>query len=222
MFDITLHGNNCYQGFYHYELKHRQCHANLVFSPPHKLICFTICFYSELFLFVYISNPTPGRWCNISKFFSHPKSPKCHSWFSRWNIVISTKCSSLAGCRFDNFPVWFRLLRMHSEVWLNCNWIVLFCKSHDAPVKYPPIDHFVTEMCTRVHISATKWCITGYLSDALWDLCDGSCAVAALLNLRYLPTSKSGRWSQNSMGLGATSHDERPTLDRKERRSSGH
>ena len=34
--------------------------------------------------------------------------------------------------------------------------------SHNTP--------FVTEMCTCVHISATKWCIVRYLSDALWDL----------------------------------------------------
>ena len=34
--------------------------------------------------------------------------------------------------------------------------------------------HFVTEMCTRVHISVTKWCIVGYLPDAWWDLWDGS------------------------------------------------
>ena len=33
--------------------------------------------------------------------------------------------------------------------------------------------HFVSEMCTCVHISVTKWCIVGYLSDALWDLWDG-------------------------------------------------
>ena len=34
--------------------------------------------------------------------------------------------------------------------------------------------HFVTEMCACVHISVTKWCIVVYLSDALWDLWDGS------------------------------------------------
>ena len=33
---------------------------------------------------------------------------------------------------------------------------------------------FVPEMCTCVHISVTKWCIVGYLSDALWDLWEGS------------------------------------------------
>ena len=33
--------------------------------------------------------------------------------------------------------------------------------------------HFVTEMCTHVHISATKCCIVGYGTDAFWDLWDG-------------------------------------------------
>ena len=43
-------------------------------------------------------------------------------------------------------------------------------KSHDAPDKYPTMHHFVTEMCTGVHISVTKWCIMGYGTGALWDL----------------------------------------------------
>ena len=34
--------------------------------------------------------------------------------------------------------------------------------------------HFVTEMCTCVHISVTECCIVGCLSNALWDLWDGS------------------------------------------------
>ena len=34
--------------------------------------------------------------------------------------------------------------------------------------------HFVTEMCTYVHISVAKWRILGYLSDALCDLWGGS------------------------------------------------
>ena len=41
--------------------------------------------------------------------------------------------------------------------------------------KYPTVHHFVTEMCTRVHISVTKWCIVGYLSNASWDLCNRPC-----------------------------------------------
>ena len=35
-------------------------------------------------------------------------------------------------------------------------------KSHNASDKYPTMHHFVTEMCTYVHISVTKWCIMGY------------------------------------------------------------
>ena len=34
--------------------------------------------------------------------------------------------------------------------------------------------HFVTEMCTHMHISVTKWCIVGYGTGALWDLSDRS------------------------------------------------
>ena len=41
---------------------------------------------------------------------------------------------------------------------------------------YPTMHHFVTEMCTYVHISVAIWCIVGCLSDALWDLWDGSIA----------------------------------------------
>ena len=47
-------------------------------------------------------------------------------------------------------------------------------KSQNAPVPYTAMHHFVTEMCTCVHIFVTRWCIVGYLSDALWDLWDGS------------------------------------------------
>ena len=45
--------------------------------------------------------------------------------------------------------------------------------SHKYPKatgKYPTMHHFVTEMCTCVHISVTKWCIVGYETGALWDL----------------------------------------------------
>ena len=43
-------------------------------------------------------------------------------------------------------------------------------KSHNASDKYPTMQHFVTEMCTHVHISVTKCCIMGYDTDAFWDL----------------------------------------------------
>ena len=53
------------------------------------------------------------------------------------------------------------------------NWVLLLLhKSHNALIKYPTIHHFVTEMCTCVHISVTKWCIVGYLSSVLLDLWD--------------------------------------------------
>ena len=42
-------------------------------------------------------------------------------------------------------------------------------RSHNVLDQYPTMHHFVTEMCTHVHISVTKWCIVGYGIGA-WDL----------------------------------------------------
>ena len=47
-------------------------------------------------------------------------------------------------------------------------------KSLNVPILYPTMHHFVTEMCTCVHISITKWCIVEYWSGALKDLWAGS------------------------------------------------
>ena len=55
-------------------------------------------------------------------------------------------------------------------------------KFHNAPVPYPTMYHFVTEMCTCVHISVTKWCIVGYLSNVLLYLWDGSISFPAVLH----------------------------------------
>ena len=49
-------------------------------------------------------------------------------------------------------------------------WIDPIHQSHNASEKYPRMHHFVTEMCTYVHISVTKWYILGYGSIALCDL----------------------------------------------------
>ena len=46
-------------------------------------------------------------------------------------------------------------------------------KSRNASNKYSTVQHFVTEMCTHVHISVTKCCVVGYGTDAFWDLWDG-------------------------------------------------
>ena len=47
-------------------------------------------------------------------------------------------------------------------------------KSHNAPITNPTMHHIVTEICTCLHLSVTKCCSMGYLSDALWDFWDGS------------------------------------------------
>ena len=49
------------------------------------------------------------------------------------------------------------------------------CKSHNAPVPYPTMQHFVTEMCTHVNIFVTKCGIVG--NGALWDICLMHCGI---------------------------------------------
>ena len=66
--------------------------------------------------------------------------------------------------------------------------IDLVHKSHNAIVAYPRMQHFVTEMCTCVHISVTKWCILGYFSEAFWDWWNESITLG---QLRGLPCSLS-------------------------------
>ena len=53
-----------------------------------------------------------------------------------------------------------------------CVSVDLLHKSYNAPIPYPTMQHFVTEMCTPVHISVTKCCVVRYLSNASWDVWD--------------------------------------------------
>ena len=75
---------------------------------------------------------------------------------------------------FNTFPWFCFVLNRISVKFVTESPIDPSHKSQNASVPYPTMQHFVTEMCTCVHISVTKWCIVGYLSDALWDLWDGS------------------------------------------------
>ena len=61
-------------------------------------------------------------------------------------------------------------------------------KSYNALDKYATMYHFVTEMCTYVHISVTKWYIMGYGTGALWDLFNRSIVVIMSVgNNLYMP-----------------------------------
>ena len=61
---------------------------------------------------------------------------------------------------------------------LNCRWnlvifkdlIDLLHKSHNAPVPYPTTHNSVTEICTCVHISVTKW----------WGICLMPCGICEM------------------------------------------
>ena len=75
---------------------------------------------------------------------------------------------SLEDVYWSHFPVDHIFQISINQIFLWC-WPLkhdnLSHKSHNASIPYPTMHHFVTEMCTCVHISVTKWCIVGYLSD---------------------------------------------------------
>ena len=63
-----------------------------------------------------------------------------------------------------------------------------FHKSHKKPIPYPTVHHFVAEMYTLVHISATKWRIVGY-----------QCAICWIDLLRRYPWSILGGCGSNQL-----------------------
>ena len=64
----------------------------------------------------------------------------------------------------------------HMQIWTNVivyaeNYSIQAYSSHKSQnglENYPKM-HFVTEMCTHVQISVTKWCIMVYETGTLWD-----------------------------------------------------
>ena len=68
-------------------------------------------------------------------------------------------------------------------------------KLHSALGKYPIMHQFVTEMCTHVHILITIWCIVGYGTGVLWDLCNrpnGWMSWVATFEQIYLASRRNG------------------------------
>ena len=92
-----------------------------------------------------------------------------------WNIsdFLQTKYFGLQ--RSNYFLAWMCFERPITEKKTLRNGVNRpISKSHNASIPYPTIHHFITEMCTCVHISVAKWCIVTYSTDALCDFWDGS------------------------------------------------
>ena len=104
-----------------------------------------------------------------------------HNLNQCWPDSLTHICGTRGRLIKHPYKIFLRTLHLPvSKMWqMNLN-LQCSCKLfHETkrPVKQIPlctscistIHHFVTEMCTYVHISVTKWCIVGYLSNALWD-----------------------------------------------------
>ena len=96
----------------------------------------------------------------------------CQSWYADvWDISNISWVVIYHWVVSWDYQLW--CLSVQTSIWTNAVLIDLLRKPHNAPVPYSTMHHFVTEMCTCVHISVTKWCIVGYLYNVLWELWDG-------------------------------------------------
>ena len=84
-----------------------------------------------------------------------------------WKMMILYNVENVRALRFKSSEVF--LTPLYQQRWIDSSH-----NSHNALDKYPTMHHFVTEMCTCVHISVTKWSIVGHGTVALWDLWDWS------------------------------------------------
>ena len=110
----------------------------------------------------------------------------CSQHFVWWwlNIVW---CKAI--CRDSEKQIWMPYMYGTGIWWVDDinikQRLVSSHKSHNASDIYPTIHHFVTEMCTHVHISVAKWCIVGYMIGALWDLHDRSVRWDLLMPINF-------------------------------------
>ena len=95
--------------------------------------------------------PCDTKFCNYSSKIVHMRV------IFGWSVIYRSSWSGLikAGA------VWRLLWDGSSSV------ILVYLNLHVAQIpqcirKHPTMHHFVTKMCTCVHISVTKWCIVGY------------------------------------------------------------
>ena len=123
----------------------------------------------------------------------------------------------------NKLKVWIeiQLFTLEKYIWtcclLDCNIIFRFqsvkliSQSHNAFDKYPTMYHFVTEMCTHVHISVTKWCIVGYMTGALWDCATGLKTGILISNefhwLQIMTVNQSSSPSNGHIVTRPTKHD---------------
>ena len=137
------------------EIKGECFHFSPVYIPQHWQ-----------FAFDNISSQWQLSWCSIIK-LSH-----CYSLNYQFiNISFSVSINMLVQ-RWPNYGVSLGLLDLSH-------------KSHNAPVQYPTIHQFVTEMCTRV-------CTFQLQSGALWDICLMHCWICKMDLIRFVSVTTHG------------------------------
>ena len=131
----------------------------------------------------------------------YPELKPCSHWSLRmekeFHLALVKKGTQRIGNCFQRH-IWMRhrpkmssyLRFYHVNKWnITITWdywkgneLVVQRKPSVDTVIFPTMHHYVTEMCTWVHISVTKWWIAGYLTNALWVLLEGCIVIFRLGN----------------------------------------
>ena len=110
----------------------------------------------------------------------------CEIWLHFGNHLIGVFTSGKPFYYWNSVMViWVRLNDSdhQGQITISKAKIDLLYKSYSALVPYPTMHHFVTRMCTHVHIRVTKYYIVRYLPIALQGSWDGSIAINVLIPL---------------------------------------
>ena len=89
--------------------------------------------------------------------------------FSWHNVLCLTVCiENSLSLAFDVWVLFWLLVNVSIKMPID-----FFNISHCAPAPHPTVHHFVTEMCTCVHISVANgalwiWCIVGFVRWVYW------------------------------------------------------
>ena len=118
------------------------------------------------------------KWKHLPRYWPFLRgihSPHKGQW--RGALMLSLICAWINGlinnreagdlrrhrAHYDLTVMGLRVFQFLHKIMLDTVIIDLLHKGHNAPVPYPAMHHFETEICTYVHITCTKRCAVGYV-----------------------------------------------------------
>ena len=129
------------------------------------LRCFA-CVNGVLVQLSYIDRPSMDFKQNSISFHLHSVLIRACLWWSTTKRIPTQFNQNYPRVAEDPICSQKSICNGHSRNW-HRPWLESPHKSQNELALYLTVQHFVTEMCTHVPISVTRWCIMGYLYQKL-------------------------------------------------------